>query len=181
MPHPLRGITYDLHVHSCVSDGTYSCQNLIDQAVLLGLKGISFTDHDVIDPEIGSCDDYAVSRGISFIHGVEFSTSLSNVHILGYNLDLSDPDLVSFLGTEQQKRIEAVKKMCRRAQKRGLAVSFEEVACETDSVRSLGRPHIASVLQKKGYVRNIYEAFERWLKQGSRFMPLMKNMNPLSS
>jgi hypothetical protein len=162
----LRGITYDLHVHSSVSDGTFSCLNLIDQAVLLGLKGISFTDHDTIDPEIGRCDEYAASRGVSFIHGIEFSTSISNVHLLGYNLNLSDPDLVSFLKTEQEKRGEAVKKMCRRAQKRGLAVSFEEVASEAASVRSLGRPHIASVLQKKGYVRNIYEAFERWLKQG---------------
>jgi predicted metal-dependent phosphoesterase TrpH len=161
-----RGITYDLHVHSSVSDGTCSCLSLIDQAAALGLKGISFTDHDTIDPEVGRCDAHAASLGIRFIHGIEFSTSLSNVHVLGYNLDLSDPDLVSFLRTEQEKRIEAVKKMCRRAQKRGLAVSFEEVSSESASGRSLGRPHIASVLQKKGYVRNIYEAFERWLKQG---------------
>ena len=161
-----RPITFDLHVHTSISDGTFSSLNLIDQAASLGLKGISFTDHDTIDPEVGRCDAYAASRGLRFIHGVEFSTSVSNVHILGYNLDLSDPDLFSFLRTEQEKRIDAVKRMCLRAQKRGLEVSFEEVTAETSSVRSLGRPHIASVLQKKGYVRDIYEAFERWLKQG---------------
>ena len=146
---PVKNITYDLHVHSCVSDGTYSCLTLIDQAANLGLKGISFTDHDTIDPEIGRCDAYAASRGILVVHGIEFSTSLSNVHILGYNLDLSHPSLVAFLKIEQEKRTEAVKRMCLRAQKRGLDVSFEEVAAETGSVRALGRPHIASDLQKK--------------------------------
>lgn len=154
-----------MHVHSVLSDGTFSYRELIDLCAVVGLKGLSITDHDIISTEISDIKQYAVERGILFIHGIEFSTEISNVHILGYNMDLKDSSLWKFLHDEQEKRSDAIREMCLRAQKNNLDVQFEEVEREADS-GAMGRPHIAAVMQKKGYVRDIYEAFHKYLKKG---------------
>lgn len=165
MHHRKEIIKYDMHVHSALSDGTYTYRELIDIASSFGLKGISITDHDVISKEIVAVKSYAREKGIHLIHGLEFSTQFSNVHILAYNIDLSQEGLWEYLKVEQAKRYEAVQEMCLRAKKKGMDIDFEEVLVAANN-GTLGRPHIAAVLQQKGYVKDIYEAFHKYLKKG---------------
>jgi 3',5'-nucleoside bisphosphate phosphatase len=160
-------IKYDLHIHTVLSDGTFTYREIIDKAVETGLKGISITDHDVISADISGVYDYARSIGLLFVHGIEFSTKTNNVHIIGYNLDLDNADLCLYLKEEQQKRLEALKEMCLRAAKEGFNVTFEEILAEqSGGPSSLGRPHLARAMEKKGYVTSLYEAFQKWLKKG---------------
>lgn len=154
-----------MHIHSVLSDGTSNYRELIDMAASLGLKGISITDHDIIGKDIPEIKLYAQERGIFFVHGIEFSTQYSNVHILAYDLDLKQEELWAFMKEEQSKRYDAVQEMCIRAQKHGLDVTFEEVLLSANN-GTLGRPHIAAILEKKGYVKDIYEAFHKYLKKG---------------
>jgi hypothetical protein len=46
-----------------------------------------------------------------------------------------------------------------------MPVSIEEVAEESGS-GSVGRPHIAAVMMRKGYVQSVAEAFDLWLGAG---------------
>src|SRR5699024_9032595 len=46
--------------------------------------------------------------------------------------------------------------------KKGISVGLDETLAET-SGNSVGRPHIAAMLQKKGYVASVKEAFIRYL------------------
>ena len=49
----------DLHVHSNLSDGVYSPEELIELAIKRGIKALAITDHNCINPElfmhIGNC------------------------------------------------------------------------------------------------------------------------------
>jgi predicted metal-dependent phosphoesterase TrpH len=47
----------------------------------------------------------------------------------------------------------------------GMPVSIEEVVEESGS-GSVGRPHIAAVMMRKGYVQSVAEAFDLWLGAG---------------
>jgi hypothetical protein len=50
----------------------------------------------------------------------------------------------------------------RRLQELGCDVTYEEVKALAGSA-TVGRPHIAQVLLRKGYVRSVSEAFDRYL------------------
>jgi predicted metal-dependent phosphoesterase TrpH len=48
----------------------------------------------------------------------------------------------------------------------GVRITYDEVV-KASGGGQVGRPHFAQVLLEKGYVRNIQEAFERFLKKGA--------------
>ncbi len=156
-----RKIKFDLHIHSTVSDGTLTPYQIIDLAVEKGLKGISITDHDEFAED--SIKEYADEKNIILISGIEFSTLFTNVHILGYNLNWHNSNLQSFLMEQRDERKEAVIRMCEKSKKLGVPVDFDEIVNSNEGNISIGRPHIAKILVKKGYVKNIYEAFKKYL------------------
>ncbi|MDD4462582.1 MAG: PHP domain-containing protein, partial [Eubacteriales bacterium] len=86
----------DMHTHSNRSDGNDSPQALIDLAVERGLRVLVLSDHDVRPPKQIEIDgrtidpvEYAASRGLIFIPGIEFSCDTENddVHIVGIGCD----------------------------------------------------------------------------------------------
>ncbi len=153
-------IEYDLHIHSNISDGTFSPYEAIELSQKKGLKGISITDHD--DISINNIKDHAEKHDLEYIYGIEFSTDTANLHILGYNLDTESAELKTFLDNEKSKREEAIKEMCKKTAEHGIPIEFEEL--KKIKTRSLGRPHLAQIMIEKGYVSNLYEAFQKYLK-----------------
>ena len=171
-----KNIKYDLHIHTTLSDGTFGWKDIVLMAKNQGLAGISITDHDVIYDNLDEIRTYADSQNILFVHGIEFSSKMDNVHILGYNIDVNSEDLKKYLLDEQAKRQEAVKEMCAMSVKYNVPVAYEEVLELAKNNSAIGRPHIAAVLQKKGYIKNIYEAFQKWLRKGRPlYVPYDKN------
>lgn len=88
----------DLHIHSTVSDGCWTPEEVALQAYSAGISLISLTDHDTIagvDSVIASCAPY----GIGVIPGVEMSSKHNGnlIHILGYGVDWTDPAFVSMV------------------------------------------------------------------------------------
>jgi len=159
-----RIIKYDLHIHSTISDGTCSPYEIIEIAKNKNLKGISITDHDEYVED--NIYEYAKEKGIIFIPAIEFSTKFTNVHIIGYNLNWQDEKLENFLKHQREERKKAIIKMCEKGKRMGLPISFEEIIENINTTKSIGRPHIANILVKKGYVKNIYEAFKKYLYTG---------------
>ncbi|MBN1898862.1 MAG: PHP domain-containing protein [Spirochaetes bacterium] len=159
-----REIKADLHIHSTLSDGTYTPYEIIDLSSKQGLMAISITDHDDFSED--SLAAYAQKKDIIFIPAIEFSTKFTNVHILGYDLDWEKEQLKNFLTHQKKERKKAVLKMCEKSKDKGLPVSAEEILEKTREAKSIGRPHLADIMVKKGYVKNLYEAFKKYLYTG---------------
>jgi predicted metal-dependent phosphoesterase TrpH len=157
----------DLHTHTTHSDGSASPEELIARASAKCARSIAITDHDTVD---AFAEAWAAADrfGIEFVPGIEISADFSpgTMHILGYFIDGESPALKEKLAMLKNAREERNPEIARRLEGLGFDISYEEVS-QLAGNKVVGRPHFASVLVKKGYVRNIQEAFDRLLKKGA--------------
>ncbi|WP_224982139.1 PHP domain-containing protein [Geomonas agri] len=158
----------DLHLHSTFSDGVRTPSELVAMAKGLGLKAIALADHDTVDG-IDEALAAGAAAGVEVLPALEFSvaySSFKDVHLLGYLLDHHDAQLQSIL-KEFRDRREArgeaiVGRINEKLATEGRApISSAEAAALAGG--ALGRPHIAQVLMSKGYVRDMQDAFVRYL------------------
>jgi 3',5'-nucleoside bisphosphate phosphatase len=164
-------LSIDLHIHSTASDGTLSPAEIISLALRLGLGAISITDHD----SIAGCREAllnGIPEEIGFLTGIEISAEpppsypgAGSIHILGYGIRLDDPDLNRALESLQNARTDRNPQIIERLNQLGISIRLEEVEREASGGQP-GRPHIASVLIKKGVVKTMDEAFDRYLGNG---------------
>lgn len=156
----------DLHLHSSFSDGEWSPQEIIKQAKELGLSAVAIADHDTVDAIVNLKEEISTA-GIELIPAVEINTDLDDkeIHILGYLIDIDSPILISVLKNQREARIRRNKEIINKLNRLGFKLSFEEVLALAGG-DSIGRPHIAQVLVKKGYVESKEEAFNKLLKRG---------------
>jgi len=98
------------------------------------------------------------------------------MHILGYFLKASK-DFEIKLEHLRIRRNLRNEKIIRKLKELGFAISIDEVINEARG-ESIGRPHIASVLMQKGYVRDINEAFEIYLGEGKKAFYERERISP---
>ena len=162
----------DLHVHTTYSDGTLCPSDAVKLAKAKGLMAIAVTDHDTID---GIAEAVAEGNrsGIEVIPGVEMSVHYKNgeIHILGYDIEWRNQSLAEQLAQLKQNRDERNPEIVGRLRRLGFDLDYSEVKAVAGPA-TVGRPHIAQVLMKKGCVASIAEAFELYLKEGAAaFVP----------
>lgn len=121
------------------------------------------TDHDTVSgfPRLLNA---AKENHIPVSCGIEINSSESGVHILGYGLSWEDPTLAEKLLQFRTRRFVRVEQMIDKLKGLGFPVSMDDVAGV--SRESLGRPHIADALMRKGIVQDRKEAFDRFLSGG---------------
>ncbi len=156
----------DLHLHTTHSDGSYSTREVMAFAKQAGLTALAITDHDIVEgiPEATAIGE---ELGIEVIPGVEISSRLgeSELHILGYFLNWTDPLLAQRLQTLRDSRHLRNPKIVQRLNELGVPITYEEVRALAGT-ESVGRPHIARLLMEKGIVTSAKEAFDRYLANG---------------
>lgn len=158
----------DLHTHTNASDGTYSPSELIDYAVKKGLSAIAITDHDTIDgiDEAFKRAKYHKDNGynIEVIPGIEFSTDYMgfDVHIVGLYVDYNSPYFKERLLRFKESRNKRNEKMCELLTAHGMPITYEELKKEYPS-SAITRAHYGKMLLKKGYIKSISEAFDRYI------------------
>ena len=164
-------VKIDLHIHSTASDGSLSPLEILTLAQKLNLGAIAITDHDTIK---GSKDALAlgIPPSIKFLTGVEISASPppffhcpGSLHILGYAINIDDPVLnhtLALLPDSRKNRNPLILELLNRM---GVELTLEEVLNEVGEGQ-VGRPHIASLMLKKGFVQSIGEAFDNYLAKG---------------
>ncbi len=159
----------DLHMHSTFSDGTLTPTELIQKGKELGLTAMALTDHDTIDG-VKEFIQAGKSIGVIPVPGVEISvdTKLPNhghMHIVGLFIDPDSEELKNTLDYLRTQRNLRAEKIIRKLNELGVDVTMEELLAEAGE-GSIGRPHVAAIMVRKGLVSNILEAFEKYLKKG---------------
>lgn len=158
----------DLHIHTYYSDSSLSPKEVVEEASQRHLDCIAITDHDTIDG-ISPAREAALGYGIEVLAGIEFSSQIhgKDVHILGYLFDHADPEITKMIGLIQNSRIDRMRAMIGKLNDLGINnIDFEEVQVLVNS-KSIGRPHLATVLMQKGWVRSRQEAFDKYLADGA--------------
>lgn len=132
----------DLHIHSNLSDGFLSPKEIIDTAYNNGVSVISICDHDTTEAYTQELFDYADSKKIKIIKGVEISTKTkkAGVHVLGYNYDLNNEELKSKLFSLRNARHNYLFNVSNKLNKLGYIVNINEL----DKIDAVTKAHIAN-------------------------------------
>ncbi len=157
----------DLHVHSNLSDGVHSPSELLALASNLNIGALALTDHDTIDGLVEFMNAEVHGCPIR-IPGVEISTEFKGVeaHLLGYFIPTQAPKLVKRLKTLEESRRKRFPKMRSRLESEGIRLSDDDIDQMLQGVKAPGRPHMAKLLIQRGYVKDIEEAFHKYLGKG---------------
>jgi predicted metal-dependent phosphoesterase TrpH len=136
---------------------------LADLAARNGLHIMALSDHDSTAGLLEMAAALA-PHGIELVPAVELSTDIpgSEVHILGYFMNVADPTFQTALGRFREGRIGRGMRMIEKLRGMGMDVSWERVQ-EIAADASVGRPHVAQHLVEKGYVTSLPEAFDRFI------------------
>ena len=155
--------SFDLHIHSTYSDGTFSPEQIVTEAAANSVTLIAITDHDEI-AGLAVAAPIARELGVQLISGVEINTEIGReeVHILGYGFDENSPLMLEGLQRLRESRQRRMAKMLARLNDIGCPISAVELQ-RIAGHGSIGRPHLAQALLAAGYVTSISDAFNRYI------------------
>ena len=159
----------DLHTHTTASDGRCTPPELVTRVAAAGVRVLSVTDHDTLAAweEASTC---CAAAGIELVPGIEITAIAegTDVHVLGYFINIGAPALHTFLAEQRRRRIDRVRQMIDRLESFGIRLDADAILRPglDDTSKSVGRPWIARALVAGGHVETANEAFERWLSRG---------------
>ena len=165
----------DLHTHSTCSDGSQTPQEIVAEAIAKNLTALAIADHDTVQGVVPAIE---AARGsdLRVIPAVEISTEFkkTEVHILGYWIELDNAALhEKFTYVREARRLRA-DEIVSKLRQNGVEITIDDVLAQSDGV-SLGRPHVAQALLEKGYVKDMQNAFDRFLgRDKPAFVPRYK-------
>lgn len=159
----------DLHIHTTFSDGLYTPEQIIAQARASGITALAITDHDNIQAyDRASRTIHSRHLDLQLIRGVEIDTDYKgrDVHVLGYHFDPENRALLQAMTWTRVGRIARIRKIIEKVNGLGYPLTFAEVRQEANGSKSLGRPHIARVLVKKGLFSHTQAVFDALIASG---------------
>lgn len=154
----------DLHVHSTISDGTFTPREVAFYAKAKGLSAIALTDHDSMDG-VKECTLAAQLVGLQVIPGIELTGHYKGkeIHILGYYLDENNSVLKTKLQELMLTRESRNLKMLKNLIALGLDLTEQDLYPPDTPKGVLTRAHFARALYAKGYASSINDAFDKYL------------------
>lgn len=157
----------DLHCHSTYSDGSLQPKELVALAKGLGLQGLSITDHDATGG-FREAEAAGMQMGLRVIPGIELTANEKDhtLHILAYSFIPEHPKMVAFCERHILSRNARNRAMLKKLEEAGMPLSEDEVISLMPLKHTIGRPHIALGMIKKGYVETVQQAFQLYLAEG---------------
>lgn len=157
----------DLHIHTSISDGRFSPEEIVQKSARLGLTTIAICDHDTVDGIVPALEAARAFPQLRIIPGIEVSTFApgNEVHVLGYFIDFNDPKLKTALANSRNSRRERAKAMIAKLNELNIHISWQQVQKIAGS-GTVGRPHIAQAMLEKGYIKSFKEAFTKYIGLG---------------
>lgn len=171
-------MSFDLHTHSIVSDGTEPPAHVVAEAARAGLTGLALTDHDSV-AGWEEARAAAEQHGLAFIPGMEATskTETANVHMLSYLHDPEDIGMVEINAAARGGRLERAKRICDRLAE-DFPITWDIVLEHVGPDASIGRPHLADALVAIGVVESRSAAFDRYLHGRSKYYVSQDNPHP---
>jgi 3',5'-nucleoside bisphosphate phosphatase len=163
----------DLHTHSNHSDGDLSPRELVRLASRKRLAGLALTDHDTVAGLAEAAEAAAEDPQLTFIPGVEVSAAFpqGTLHILGLCIDPAGVALADLTARLLDARNERNPRIVAKLRAMGVDITMDEVLSRAGVADQaggvVGRAHIAAVLMRKGYARDLADAFARYLSPGA--------------
>ena len=163
----------DLHTHSTASDGTLSPREVVRLAEAKRLAAVALTDHDTTE---GLAEARAAARefpALRFVPGIEVSAQppSGTLHILGLGIDEKGASLQKLAEFLRSARRERNPKIVAKLKELGAGLDMDDVLAVATASGGRGsvisRMHIAEALSLKGHVKNISEAFKRYIGRGA--------------
>ena len=153
----------DLHIHTTVSDGTDTPEELVAKVKDAGIAVFSVTDHDAI--KAANVVAPLSAGGPRFIPGVEFSCrdSGGKYHILAYGFDPASKPLYALVKRGQMLRTE---KLLARVEylRENFGIEFpEKEIFDLLAECNPGKPHLANLMVKFGYAADFQTAMKKYL------------------
>lgn len=178
----------DLHTHTTASDGTSAPAENVRLAREAGLAAVAITDHDTM-AGVEEALEEGRRLGITVVPGVEISTSAdgADIHVLGYGLDWRDKGWNEKLESLRLVRNRRNERIIERLNRLGIDITLQEAKeAAARDVReregaSVGRPHIAELLVRKGIVGSMREAFDRYLGAGCPAYVGLERISPFEA
>ncbi|MCC6806710.1 MAG: PHP domain-containing protein [Deltaproteobacteria bacterium] len=157
---------FDGHMHTTFSDGNFSPEELAKANAKVGTKVVALTDHDTLNghERMGAA---CAANGVEWVPAVEMSVDLlgKEIHVLAYFVGTEHTAVKDALDASLAQRKAHLKGALAKLKTLGFELTEEEVVAQAMD-QSVGRPHIAKAMMKRGYVNSVDEAFKRFLGDG---------------
>lgn len=159
----------DLHLHTTASDGRSTPDALVREVQAAGITTMALTDHDTV-AGIATTAAAAAAAGMEFVAGIEITAVVDgrDLHMLGYFIDVTAPELGPFLTRQRAERRRRVQAIAARLEQLGAPIDETTLLANADrqAGKSLGRPLVAAALIEAGHARDVSDAFNRYLAEG---------------
>lgn len=158
----------DFHTHSTASDGSLSPRELVKEAHKAGLSAIALTDHDTV-AGVAEAVQAGEEFGVEVVPGCELSTMYgkTEMHILGLWLPPKPARLQQVMDDLVHYRHNRNHIIIDMLNQHGVDITYDEVV-ELAGEGSVGRPHIAEIIMRKGFASSIQGAFDEYLGTGGK-------------
>ena len=155
----------DLHSHTLASDGALSPRDLVRKAIEHGVSVLAITDHDSTEGIAEARAEASRRPGFTLVPGLEINCDVegAEIHVLGYLVDHEAPWFQEFLREQRAARTERVHRLAARLAELGMPIDPAEVLALAGEAAP-GRPHVAQIMVRRGYVKSVREAFDKYLR-----------------
>jgi predicted metal-dependent phosphoesterase TrpH len=155
----------DLHTHTLASDGALAPRALVQKAVEHGVRVLAITDHDSTEGLAEAREEATRHPGLTLVPGLEINCNVegAEIHVLGYLVDDGASWFQDFLREQRAARTARVHTLAARLAELGMPIDPAEVFALAGEAAP-GRPHVAQVMVRRGYVRSVREAFDKYLR-----------------
>ncbi len=139
----------DMHLHTIASDGTWTCEELIELLKKADIEIFSVTDHESLE-NVGKLRRLAVEYGLKYIPGVEISTSYDgySYHILGFGINEADERLLSLTAANAAMLEDFDRECVGLLEKKGYDVNVSEFDIYEDDPRRGGWKSLNYLIDK---------------------------------
>ncbi len=163
----------DLHIHTNLSDGSISSDEVIKKAYAEGCKLIAITDHDIA---------YENNSDNNFIiPGIEFNTAYRNMHILGYGISDSKALNNDLLRLRLENEL-VVLKVIKLLEESGFDINpqklYEFLEQEDLDTSILDKRKLVKYLIAKGYASDILGAYQTLIGVNQKYYVPNKKLSP---
>ena len=173
----MKGSYIDLHIHSCLSDGSLTPLELLRAAQEAGIGILALTDHNAtadLSPLQAAFPD------LRLIQGAEITCRYldQELHVVALGIDPENAKLRAVLQNNQPDRRPYLSAILEKLRALGIDVgTYDELQAANPNSRHFGRMQIAKEMQRRGYVATADEAFDIYM--GAHGQRLAYVANPL--